>query len=288
MKNNKILKAAGKYFLILLGSIIYAVGFSYITYPNDVPTGGVNGVSMIINAFTGLPVGTMSIILNIPLFIIAWVKFGREFVIASLAGTVLSSLAVDGLNLFPYVLTTEPLFICVYGGILMGVGLGIVYRVGATTGGTEIVVKLLKLKYAHMNTGTIMFIVDLIIICAYSVIFDKINSALYALITVFLMSKALDIVLYGFSQSKMCYIITDHIEELKNAILIRLDRGVTILTGHGGYSGAEKHIIMCAIKPRQIVELRSLVKEFDPGAFMIINDAKEVFGEGFSDNAEFK
>lgn len=288
MKNKRILLTAGKYFLIFLGSVIYAVGFSYITYPNDVPTGGVNGVSMIINAFTGLPVGTMSIILNIPLFIIAWIKFGRGFVIASLAGTVLSSLSVDALNLFPYVLTTEPLFICVYGGILMGVGLGIVYRVGATTGGTEIVVKLLKLKYAHMNTGTIMFIVDLIIICAYSVIFDKINSALYALITVFLMSKALDIVLYGFSQSKLCYIITDHSEELKSAILIRLDRGVTILTGHGGYSGEQKHILMCVIKPRQIVELRSIAKEFDPNAFMIINDAKEVFGEGFSDNAEFK
>ncbi len=186
MKNKRILLTAGKYFLIFLGSVIYAVGFSYITYPNDVPTGGVNGVSMIINAFTGLPVGTMSIILNIPLFIIAWIKFGRGFVIASLAGTVLSSLSVDALNLFPYVLTTEPLFICVYGGILMGVGLGIVYRVGATTGGTEIVVKLLKLKYAHINTGTIMFIVDFIIICAYSVIFDKINSALYALITIFL------------------------------------------------------------------------------------------------------
>lgn len=288
MKNKRILLTAGKYFLIILGSIIYAVGFSYITYPNDVPTGGINGVSMIINAFTGLPVGTMSIILNIPLFIIAWIKFGRGFVIASLAGTVLSSLAVDALNLFPYVLTTEPLFICVYGGILMGVGLGIVYRVGATTGGTEIIVKLLKMKYAHINTGTIMFIVDFIIICAYSVIFDKINSALYALITIFLMTKALDIVLYGFSQSKLCYIITDHSEELKNAILIRLDRGVTILTGHGGYSGEQKHILMCVIKPRQIVELRSIAKEFDPNAFMIINDAKEVFGEGFSDNAEFK
>ena len=139
-----------------------------------------------------------------------------------------------------------------------------------------------------INTGTIMFIVDFIIICAYSVIFDKINSALYALITIFLSSKSLDIVLYGFSQSKLCYIITDHSEELKSAILIRLDRGVTSLTGHGGYSGEQKHILMCVIKPRQIVELRSIAKEFDPNAFMIINDAKEVFGEGFSDNAEFK
>lgn len=283
IKFNGALRTLIKIAAVLFGSFLYAAAIQYFLIPNDIPMGGISGIAMIINRFTDWPVGIMIIAMNVPLFLISAKKLGVQFMVASLFGMIASSVMIDVLAARPHVLTTDPFLTCIYGGILLGIGLGIVYRAGATTGGSDIIAKLMRKKYAHINLGTFILIIDILIIGTYAIVFDKWESALYALIAMFLGSKLIDIVLYGASASKMCYIISDHPEEVKSFILEKLDKGVTILDGYGGYSGDKKKVLLCVIHPRQIVEIRAAVKNIAPDAFIIITDAKEVFGQGFSD-----
>ena len=275
-------------FLVLLGSFIYAIGFSYILLPNSVPTGGIGGIAMIINKFTDLPVGTLIIALNVPLFIIAWKRLGFKFMVSSLIGTIVSSLLIDLLGAFPKTITADPFLTCVFGGIIYGGGLGILYRSGATSGGSDIVAKLMRIRYPFMNFGTAMLILDVIIIGLYALIFDKTESAMYALITMFISSKMIDFALYGADIAKLCIIVSDHADAVRDFIFEKLDRGVTFLHGSGGYSEADKKVVLCVIRPRQIVELRSSINEVAPDAFIIIADSREVFGNGFSDISDIK
>lgn len=274
--------------LMLGGSLIYAIGFTYILFPNSVPTGGIGGISMIINRFTNLPIGTLIIVLNIPLFLLAWKKLGIKFMISSLIGTIVSSVLIDTVSLFPHTLTQDPFLTCVFGGIIYGSGLGIMYRSGATSGGSDIVAKLMRVRYPFMNFGTAMLILDIIIIGLYALIFDKLESAMYALITMFISSKMIDLMLYGADIAKLCIIISDYGDQVRDFIFETLDRGVTFLNGSGGYSDKEKKIVICVIRPRQIVELRSSIKNVAPDAFIIITDSREVFGNGFSDITDLK
>lgn len=274
--------------LMLVGSFVYAAGFQYILLPNSIPSGGIGGISMIINKFTGFPIGTLIIILNVPLFLFAWKKLGFQFMISSLVGTFLSSVCIDILAISPHVLTRDPLLTCVFGGIIFGAGLGLIYRTGATTGGSDIVAKLIRIRYPFMNFGTAMLILDIVIISLYAVIFNKLESAMYALITMFLSSRVIDIVLYGADIAKLCIIISDHGDAVRDFIFETLDRGVTFLHGSGGYSEKDKKIVMCAIRPQQIVELRASIKTIAPDAFIIITDSREVFGDGFSDISDIK
>lgn len=274
--------------LILLGSFIYSVGFIYILMPNSIPTGGVGGIAMIINRFTDLPVGTLIIVINIPLFLLAWKKLGFKFMLSSVVGTLVSSVFIDLVSLFPHTLTHDPFLTCIFGGMIYGLGLGIIYRSGATSGGSDIVAKLMRVRYPFINFGTAMLILDVFIIGLYAVIFDKTESAMYALITMFISSKTIDLVLYGADIAKLCIIVSDHGDAIRDFIFEKLDRGVTFLQGSGGYSDQSKKVVMCVIRPRQIVELRASINEVAPDAFIIITDSHEVFGNGFSDITDTK
>ena len=274
--------------LMLLGSFVYAAGFQFILLPNSIPTGGIGGIAMIINKFTNLPIGTLIIVLNIPLFLIAWKKLGLKFMLSSIVGTIVSSLFIDILAIFPFELTRDPFLTCVFGGIIYGGGLGLIYRSGATSGGSDIVAKLMRVRYPFMNFGTAMLILDIIIISLYAVIFDKTESAMYALITMFISSKVIDLVLYGADIAKLCIIISDHGDAVRDFIFETLDRGVTFLQGSGGYSEQSKKIVICVIRPRQIVDLRASINKVAPDAFIIITDSREVFGNGFSDISDIK
>ena len=270
------------YLKILIGSALYAAGFQFFLYPNAIATGGVTGVAMIINYFSGFPVGIMTLIFNVPLFLFSWKKFGLGFILASLAGTVLSSVMVDLFAMIPLEVTHEPLLGAIYGGIIKGLGLGIVYHTGATTGGVDIVAKFLRRKYQHINFSTFILGLDTAVIVAFAVLFRRYDSAMYAIICMFIASKVIDLVLYGAVNSKVCYIITDKSEEIKDGIVNALHRGVTFLHGEGAWSGQEKHVILCVIKQSQIVELKHLVGAVDDRAFVIVSDSREVFGNGFS------
>ena len=289
LTQNEAVKKIIKYLLIFVGSVIYAVGFQFFMYPNNIVSGGVAGVSMIINHFTGFPVGMMSLIINIPLFIVAWKHFGLPFLVGSLVGTVLSSVFVDIFALTGIVMTHDPMLASIIGGVIKGFGYGLIFFVGASTGGIDIVAKFLRQRNQHINFGTIILIIDVAIVTAYALVLNKYESAMYSLIGMFVVSRVVDLVLYGIDNSSICYIISENSEALIKQITTgHIHRGVTILEGEGAYSHRKKEVIMCVIKRTQIPEIRRIVRNVDEKAFFIVTDAKNVFGNGFESISEVK
>ena len=288
IKNKKIKAIAFQYLLIVVGAALFAAGFQFFLYPNSIIVGGVSGIAMIINLLTKLPVGLLTIVLNIPLFIIAWRYFGTGFIVSSLVGMLLSSVFVDLFALLSISPTNDMLLACIIGGAVKGLGLGIVYYAGATTGGTDIIAKFIRLRFPYLNFGTVVLITDCFIIVAFAAIFNKVESAMYAVITMFVVSKVVDLVLYGIDNSSVCYIISEKSDQLVTDITDRLHRGVTILEGEGAYSHKNKQVLLCVVKRTQIADIRKMIKSIDENAFFIITDAKNVFGKGFGDIADFK
>ncbi len=286
---NSLIRSILKYLAIVVGSAVYAVGFQFFMYPNNIVSGGVVGVAMILNRLIHTPVGLMTIVINVPLFVIAWRHFGLGFMLASLAGMGISSVFVDLFALGGYAATTDAMLGAMIGGVIKGAGLGIVYYVGATTGGIDIVVKLMRQRWPHLNFGTVMLILDVVIVVIYALIFRNLESAMYSMIGMFVVSKVIDLILYGIDNSCICYIISDRPAELAAQITSgHLHRGVTLLEGEGAYSHRKKQVIMCVIKRVQIAELRRLVRTVDENAFFILADAKNVFGNGFDRISEVK
>jgi uncharacterized membrane-anchored protein YitT (DUF2179 family) len=282
MNDNAVFRNVVKYLVIIIGSAVFAVGFQFFMYPNNIVSGGAVGVAMIINKLFNVPVGVMTIIINIPLFIIAWRNFGTDFLIGSLVGMALSSVFMDTLAVLNISLTDDPMLACIIGGAIKGIGLGMVYYVGATTGGVDIVAKLLRMKNPHINFGTLLMLLDAAIIVAYAIILNKYESAMYSVIAMFVVSKVIDLVLYGTDISSVCYIISERSDEIAHEIISgHMHRGVTILDGKGAYSGKDKQVIMCVIKRQQISEIRRIIRNIDDNAFFIVSDAKNVFGNGF-------
>ena len=277
------------YLKILIGSALYAAGFQFFLYPNAIATGGVTGIAMILNAFTHWPIGMMVIAMNVPLFLIAWRHFGLDFMIGSAAGMGLSSVLVDVFASFGFALTNDPMLAAVIGGVIKGTGLGIIYYVGATTGGIDIVVKLLRKRLASVNFGTIMLLLDVFIIAAYALVLGRYESAMYSMVAMYVTTKMVDLALYGIDNACLCYIISEKTGEITEEIVSgALHRGVTLLNGKGAYSGAHRDVIMCVIKRQQIGQLKRLVRGHDEKAFFIVTNAKNVFGNGFESITEVR
>ena len=285
----KLRRQVLKYFLIVLGSVIYAVGFQYFMFPNRIVSGGISGIAMILNHFTHWPVGMMVIAMNVPLFLIAWRHFGLDYLIGSLVGTAVSSIFVDLFASTGIVATTDPMLGSIIGGVIKGAGMGIIYYVGASTGGIDIVAKMLRQKYQQTNFGTIVLILDVVIVVVYALVLDLYESAMYSLIGMYVVSKVVDLALYGIDNSSLCYIVSEKSEELAREILSgHVHRGVTILEGEGAYSHQRKNVILCVIKRTQMGEMRRLVRRMDEHAFFIVTDAKNVFGTGFENISEVR
>lgn len=289
LQENRLGHILRKYLVITVGAVIYAVGFQFFLYPNNITSGGVVGTSMIINQLTGFPVGVMTILLNVPLFIIAWRHFGLDFLIGSLVGMGLSSVLVDVFASSNLILTDDPMLAAVIGGVVKGMGLGMIYYVGGTTGGIDIVVKILRRKLASVNFGTIMLALDTIIIAVYAMVLGRYESAMYSLIAMYVTTKVVDLVLYGIDNACLCYIISNSTEEITKEIVSGpLHRGVTLLEGRGAYSGTHREVMMCVIKRQQIGQLKRLVRNVDEKAFFIVTNAKNVFGNGFESFTEVR
>lgn len=281
MANTKIRVYLLDTLIIILGSALFALGLAIFLEPNNIAPGGVSGIAMIINhIIPSIPIGVLIIILNIPLFLTGWKFEGKPFLIKSLFGTFLSSIMID---LFSdiYQYTADSLLAGIYGGILIGVGLGLLFTRGATTGGSDIVGRLLRLKFPYLSMGRLVLGVDFIVVTAAAITFGHFNYALYALISLYICSITLDKILYGFDNAKVAYIITQYPQEVFRRIDTELERGVTFLEGEGAYSGRATKVILTAIKMRQIAQLKRIVREVDPSSFVIISDAQEVLGDGF-------
>ena len=282
MTGNRAFQTLKIYGLITLASAIYALSFVWCYVPNNIAFGGITGVAQLINYLLPvLPVGATVIALNIPLFLLGWRLLGGKLLVSSLFAMAVSSIFIDVLAPLWNWEPMDPLLACIIGGVLMGLSLGLVFRQGATTGGTDLLARLLKLKLAWLPMGRLLMLIDLAVILSVAAAFRSLNSALYGLVALAISSYAIDRVLYGVDSEKVAYIISDRWEDISAALLQDLDRGVTILQGQGGYSHTQKNVLMCAFKQRQIVRLKQMVTDIDPGAFLIVCPAFEVLGDGF-------
>ena len=269
--------------IITLGAVIYALAFDWFVAPNQIAMGGVTGLAQIVNALVPvLPVGVLSILVNVPLFLAGWRLLGGRLLVSSLYAMAVSSLAIDviaWMHTFP---PMDPILATLYGGAGMGVGLGLVFSQGATTGGTDIIGKLLKLIFPWLPIGKLVMIPDMVVVILAAGVFGTVNAALYGLIQMYLLSKVMDMILYGWDTSRVAYIITDRWEETVQGLL-DMNRGVTLLQGKGAYTGAEKQVLLVAFRQREIVPIKRMLREIDPKAFFIVCDAHEILGEGFGD-----
>ena len=268
------------YVMITVASFIYAVSVSMFLDPNSLAPGGITGIAIILNRLFGIETGTWMLLINIPILLIGIWKFGLRFILSTIYCTALTSLFTNLLTPVGAV-TTDPLLASLAGSALMAVSMGWVFKAGSTTGGTDIIIKLLRLKFPYLKTGALFFLTDVVIVIASAFVFRNIDKALYAGIVVIITSVVLDVVLYGRDEAKLIYIISDHAEKIAGRLLEELDIGVTYVQGSGAYSGKEKSVIMCAMKKNISPKAEEIVKEEDPLAFMIVTSATEIFGEGY-------
>ncbi len=271
----------------IVGSGIYGLAYATFLSPNNLNAGGISGLAAIIvqliNPNGTIPfveIGTLTILINLPLFAIGGVKIGKKFFFGSLVGLSFSSVVMDYVQL-PIPLE-DPLLAALYGAVIAGVGLGLVFMSGTSTGGSDIVVRLVKLKARHLPIGQIAMVFDVFVVALTGVVFGDINNALYTGITAFLCSKVIDIVVYGFDNSKVALVITKEYQLIAKQIGDKLGRGTTYLHSQGTYSGVESKVVLVAVKRQQIAELKELVTVADPKAFVIMFDAHQVLGDGFA------
>ena len=266
----------------ILGSTMFAAGFALFLQPNNMNSGGISGLAMVIVELLDFgSVGTLSILINLPLFLLGGIKIGKRFFLGSLLGMLLSSVLIDMIAVFPMP-QTDPLIGAIYGGVVCGLGLGIVFTAGTSTGGSDILVRLLKLKFRNVPIGQISMSFDAIVVVLTGLVFGDVRNALYTGITVYLCGKVIDGVVYRFDYSDVALIISSEYEQIAKAIGERLDRGATFLHGEGSYSHKDTKVVLAAVKKQQMAELKELVMEIDPKAFLIVQEAHQVLGDGFS------
>ncbi|HCJ09494.1 MAG TPA: YitT family protein [Lachnospiraceae bacterium] len=273
-----------KILFILVGCFFYAAGIGLFLDPNMLAPGGVVGISVILSHSLGGDTGTWYFLLNIPIIILGWWKFGGRFIINSFYAIALNSIFTNIFSIFPAV-TNNKLLAAVAGSLLVGSGLGLVLKTGATTGGMDIVIKILRRKYPSIKTSTFFVTIDLIIVAMSGFVFRDFNLAMYAFITVALNGKVMEYILYGEDEANLIYIVAEQPEMMLQRILSEMDIGATILSGKGAYSNREKQIIMCVVKKRTTPILQEIIREEDPNAFLIISSANEIYGEGYKNIA---
>lgn len=265
-----------------VGCAIFALGFDLFLVPNDLNAGGLTGLSMVLVHLIGYgTIGIVSALMNLPLFILAGIKIGKRFFFYSLVGMLLSSLFIDIFAILP-VPETEPLIGALYGGAISGLGLGIVFAGGASTGGSDIIVRVLKLRWRDVPIGTINICFDFIVAVLTGIVFKDAARALYSGVAIFVVGQVIDAVVYRFDYSKVALIISPQYEEIAKKINDKLDRGVTYLDGKGYYLRTEMQVILTAVKRQQLADLKELVVEIDPNAFIIVQEAHQVLGDGFT------
>ncbi len=269
--------------MIVLGCLIGAAAYPLFLVPNAIAPGGLTGVATILNYLFSWPVGAVSMLLNLPLFVIGYKTLGRTFAFRSLIATILFSVFIDLLPLQP--LTDDILLGSVYGGILLGIGLGLILRGGATTGGSDMVARMVHHRFPIISVGMFLFLIDcIVILCAAFTMSAR--AALYALICIFVSDKVLDLVLSGIGTGKACFIVSGESEKIAKRIMDDMERGVTLLNATGAYSGQNRRVILSVVAGREIMTLKKIIREEDARAFMFITDTHETLGEGFGNLTE--
>ena len=270
-----------KYLMFFLGSAFMALGLNLFLVPAKIAPGGVSGLATVVYYITNIPVGVLILIINIPIFVIGMFNFNKGFMLNSLLGMVLLSLTTEILSFLTPV-TNDVFLASISGGVLVGAGIGIVFRYGATTGGTDIIVMLLKKKYKDFSTGMFVVLVDAVIILFAGIVFKTWEIVLYSGVALYISSYIIDVIVEGVNYAKLVFIISDKPLEIADTISVMLKRGTTCLNGVSTYTGTEKNTILCVVKRYEISRLKQLLYKIDPNAFVIVSEAKEVLGNGFT------
>ncbi|AZR72199.1 hypothetical protein BBF96_01575 [Anoxybacter fermentans] len=279
---DKIRQIIIDYLGIVIGSILIAVGLIIFLIPNRIAAGGVSGLATVIYYLFGFPVGIVMLIINIPLFLAGVKVLGKHVGFRTLFGIVVLSLATDLLTPYLPVLTKDPLLASLYGGGIVGLGLGIVFKSRGTTGGTDLIAALLHHFFPAFSIGQGLLLVDAMVIALAGIVFNA-ELALYAVLSIFVSSKVIDLIQEGLNLAKAVLIISDYSEEIRREILHKMDRGVTTLYGSGGYTGRKKNVLLVIVTRSEVTELKHLVHRIDPKSFVIITEVHEVMGEGFQE-----
>lgn len=266
----------------VVGGCLYALAVNLFTLPANIAPGGLTGVATLLHHIGGFPVGTTVLVLNLPLFFLSYRYLGRGFLAKTVIATVLVSILIDLFALIVPPYTGNRLLAAIYGGVFSGLGLSLVFLRGGTTGGTDIIAKLLVRWIKSAAIGQMILLIDGIIILLSALVYQNIDSGLYACVVIFTSTTIIDRLLYNAGMGKVVYIISRHCEEVTQLILTRMERGVTVLDGIGGYSRQPRQIVFCVVRRNEVWRVKQLVKTVDPTAFMIVGDAGQVLGEGFS------
>lgn len=266
------------YAMMLVGVLVAGCSFTNFFVPNNIAPGGVTGIATVINYLTDWPVGVLSFIINLPLFLIGYRSVGRRFVLRSFVSMVGLSLFID---ILPDVAVTgDPMLASIFGGILLGVGLGLVLRAGATTGGTDLAAQMVHNRLPVLSVGTILFGIDCVVILMAGVVFDA-QAAMVALIALYISTKVMDMVLKGWNTEQQMMIISDHAQTISRRICEEVERGATLIEASGAYTGEKRGMIYCVVTRAQIMQVKAIVEQTDGRAFITVSDAYEVMGEGF-------
>ena len=267
------------YAQIVIGSVIGAAAYPTFLIPNNIAPGGLTGVATILNFLAGWPVGITALVLNIPLFLIGYRTMGKVFAFRSLVATALFTILIDVLPLQP--VSEDPLLGTLFGGVLLGIGLGLILRGGATTGGSDMIARMVHRRFNFISVGMFLFALDFLVVLAAAVFIGS-TQALYAMIDIYVCGRVIDAVMVGFGGNKACFVMTDSWQKITDRVLTEIGRGCTWLEAKGAYSGTPRPVVMCVMSRQEMTTLKRIVQEEDEKAFMFITEAHEALGEGFS------
>lgn len=273
--------------LLLIGSLIYGIGTYMFVVPANIAPGGASGIALMVNFVTGLPVGTLTLVLNVPLLVLAWFYLSRKFAVSTAITTAVCSFVLDFIvPLFVPVYTGDRLLCSLYGGVLVGAGMALIFIAGSTTGGTDILGYILQKKRPHMSIGRALMIVDGVILAVSIFVFGNIEAALFGLISLYVQTKVIDAIIYGGEVGSMATIITSNPDGITEKVISELDRTATLLPAKGAYSRKDTNVLLCTVRKSQFSLLKKIVYEADPNAFVMVTETSEVFGLGFKDFTE--
>ncbi len=275
-------KILWEYLVITLASLVYALGFNWCFVPNHLPYGGITGLILIADYLLGgIPVGTILILMNIPIFLIGGKLLGKTMLYRSIYAMFTSSALIDITAYFWTFQAMDSILASIYGGVTIGISMGVILTQNASTGGTDLLSRVIRLKLGWIPVGQMMLLMDVFVIGLYALVLRDLDAALYGLVAMYITALAMDSVTYGVDKSQVAYVISEHHEEVAKALTQKLQRGVTIIPSQGGWSRESRPMIMCAFRHRQIVTVKTLIREVDPNAFFISCPAHEVLGRGF-------
>ncbi|NLV88400.1 MAG: YitT family protein [Tissierellia bacterium] len=281
IKDIKWYKVLLSYIFLAIGVLIMAMSLEYFLGPNTIAPGGVTGFAVVIDKLTSIPIYITNLVINIPLFILGMKTLGKSAAIKTIYSTVLLSLF---LRILPSTVLTHDIFLsAIFGGLLMGIGLGIVFKFGGTTGGTDLAGSILNNKFPALSTVTFMTIIDLLVVVFAGIVDKKIETSLYSIIAMFMVMKVVDTILEGMGYLKSFIIITNKPDEVSERLMIELERGVTSLKGKGMYTKEDKEVLLCVVNRAEFSRVKNIVKELDPKAFVMVSEIYEVLGEGFKE-----